>query len=1140
MDESALTELEQQIPADAKLYNPTVQSLEQSQKKGYYPVEKMPEGADLQWLNNPERQYDSKDWLGRFSTAFKNTWGDFINSAQRNNVTVGATKINWGKSKEEVEFGRQMAVEALKNLERLEEGREELSPKELETWAAGFGSGGASILQFAILTGAANAGLGSLAAQAAAGYATTQDVYKNATLEDIQKYIDETGDTELRDFGSQRDSIINMANAVTQGLIETGLNGVGRVIFHNPAAKKIAGNLIEKGERYFSSNLLGRALLTAADESLTNMAEEGGQQVSDNIAAILKDNKDLTWNNIMEGTGKSMIIGGVYGGAQAAALHNYGHRATRNYIEEKLIQGAQERGIEVGADEIRTAAEDLTNVIESRGIQTVSDNTKKILDVTDSESDLAQTLAKAFQALVDKGQVRIRGITPEQTLQLGLDWANYMQATAILDSIDRGIPLTTHPLFNAVAEADRIFLEGRDFTEGDLLGIDINNPQLQYIANEIQDFIEARGESRAAEEQARQIALREADLVAQKAQWDELERLAREEVAKEEAAKNETALETALQQLAQIQERIAALEAQQVALTAERQNIGQTDIKAPKAYQANQDRIAAWRTRLKQNNKTIDPNIREKQPALPKDIVVPTELGKKASFQHLNQTFDITRTQGGYNVELKRNGKTVASMEVKDNGYVDYTQAEIEGAGFALELVLATEGLLEPIVGPFNLTIVPGNTNAEDLWFGLGYTNSVGPNRFTRAITNNSGTFSREDDRFMYQGKKTSKSTRGKDDYRGAYDPLTRAIIFSKISDVSTLFHETAHYWFDRNLRYYRTGLASPEWKKHWEEVMEELGLKPNKRGGYSLQAIKDASEKFARQQEAYLKDGQAKNSAMEWAHQDYGQMVGRVYRNLWTQYYGLDGLTPAVKAWFDMNGYDVNNVAASIEATEADSMTAQENTIGNIVANDETQPSQDIPGTDMKLPATEQVVKNPYTDKSAIVPKDPFEIQDKSKSKLPKAAERATGVKTEDVTYNRRSMSESLEAASKLVAEDEAAAWDILKSPNDRVDGLYKGDVYRALINKYRAENNPVKIRQVVNAFAESAREAGRAVKAFDLNDRPISYENAVDTISQAFNRKRAKAQVNDIVKELKATIHDKAAVAEAWKKFKEEVGCK
>lgn len=1614
---------------DDVMYNPTVQPLETTQKKGYYPVEKIPQGVDLTWMNSPERQYDKKDWYERFSAAFKNTWADFVNNEQRKNATLGALKIINGKTKEEVEYGRQMTVDALTALERLEEGLPDLSPEQMETFAAQLGAGAGSMAEFVAVSAPVAAMTGPIGEKIAEFVVTRDMVFKEGALQDIQKYIDETGDMNLENYkGSKKDVLINEANADVQGIIEVIGDSIVPLVGRMPGINKLSKPIVRK----MMETWLGRALLGLGEGTVTNFLEEYTQTAPDNIAQILKDNEKLTWGKIWEGAGEAGLIGAILGGGESvvhsAAQYELGYRRTRNFIENKLVEGAKERGVEVSPDEIRTAATEITNAIESEGVQAISDSTQKILGITDSESDLAKTLSKAFQDLVNQGTVRFRGATEDEVRQAGLDWANWMQARAILDSLERGIALYEHPLNNAVAELDRIYLEGRNAGEGDLIPLDINNSQVQYLAEQIDDFIQKSQQSREQAEAARIEALREAELNARLEAVRELERNAIAELEKARQEQNEQAVANLTLDLNMLTARVDSLTSElQGLITNRQQNTGRISIKQAKG--------------LESPRKLPTKNAVE----LPKNVY------EKTSFKKNGNQFDVTNTGNGYLLEFKVNNKVVSAIEVGNNGMVKetFTEADERRKGYGTTLVNQAEELF----GPLTVTIVPTNEEGKAFWTKLGYTNEIAPNTYSKAkpyvakevsplavlgyrwsgvrltkdgetghyafrnekaardfveeakkhgykdedievvgfdetdggvlqfqdlpaelkeqfdlaeenarldemypeytgdtievdgkertvynsegnriakskealtnfwrwfgdskvvdeqgrplvvyhgsdvsgieifdnqanqtkqrqigaeegyfftdskkvaerfrtpeqrkaeskyyaentirepvteekydaqgrylgsvhytkttlpesknfglysvylkaesvneysgedigvgeeratalesakqsgkdgviiykadtgagianeyivfdstqikSVNNLGYYSSADDRLDYQrgfvsfeptpvtervyqpvmagdrananfwlakqkalmdrakefygttdnidesgyilpdgslldmsganlggshtgrrvvdhrdisdafeeesteypegvgwidfinagairfqpesmdfgmahiptpeqiktierillynaqqvplfqkepgiqflsdankinesqdtffqkvdvntgaeqikrlataffggsgitpimldrmsfqNKKTSASKTGLGkEYRGAYDPLTRAILFSKVSDVTTLFHESAHYWFDRNLRYYKTGMASPEWKDRWEKVMEELGVVPNARGYVTAASVKAGSEKFARSMEAYLKTGEYENAAMQWAHQDYKNMVGRVYRNLWKNYWGLEDLSPAVKDWFNMNGFDVSNpMTAFAEKTTMD--TAEED-IGNIVATDETKP--DVPAVVQEEAdaANGQVVEN-RKGEVAIVPEDEYETDKRVHSKLPESAERATGVEMEPIVFNRRSMSDSLRAARDLVDRDPVRAWEALRAGDDMIDGLYAGDIYRALISKYKEENNPTMIKTVVQSFANAARRAGRSVKAFDLETPTVSYEGTISSLNKVFATKSNDAKVNELVKQIKNFLHDPEALNKGWEKFKEELECK
>lgn len=1599
------------------LYQPTVQPLDAVQDNGYFPIEVDAEDKELAAPSLAKLATPSSDrnWLQRFKVAAKTAVSNILNGQMTHNVALGNKRITFGKNKEEIEFGRRMASEAKRQIEEVMDGTEELTAEEAETWAAALGGGSVSMVDFAAnLALLRGLGAGSVGAQLGAGWLAGRAGYEEGTMSDIDKYISETGDKELKNYkGDKKAFAVNVASGAIQGSIEAATSGLGRYLINNPLAKKVLGKTGNDAIRKLASTAVGRTLAAGANESVNNAFEEWTQALTGNIAEIVKGNEEFSMDNILNGAGQAAGVGALLGWVATPVMQEYGRRKTRDWISDKLRKASEEKGIPLTEAEIKDAANDLVGIIESKGVQQVSDNYDKINQLAGAESDLAQTLSRVFEDLVYQGQIKFRQATPDEIRQAGLDWANYMQATALLDSLDREIPISAHPLFNAVAEADRIFLEGRDPSTGDLLPLDINNAAVRELANNIEDFIEQGRETRQAEEASRLAALREADLKARQKTIQELERAAIAELEKEQVEKNQERITELQQQITELQHQMDLLREerskyiqeraaqgrisigrakaqtapdnkaltkkairsgnldiitqilqdngfktrdlsgtqikqmaqlnwemfadknlgttkgkydQNVAMKAIQQNVvsgdavllragytqGQIDQMDDKTwnralqaayreeaealesvqpqltpeqaaqipddlqYQDTPFDLAAENARLddiypEYKGETINidgkertvynsngERIAQSEPALRNfykwfgDSKVVDEQGRPLVVYHgsdvsgieifdnqANQTKQRqigadrgyfftdskkvaerfrTKTQrkaetqyymentvrepvdetkydaqgrpvgtvhyvkttpapyknfGLYGIYLKAeninefNGEEIGTGVERDfalasakanekdgviiynadtgagiaNEYIVFEQNQIKstentgefGIGVnniyhqdqivenpvlldleditsdmnvdsVLDLVLSGQNMWDNLIDPIkyknalqefvkNGQLIRTKTEDVEQWFETIVRNTALLDTITDIVGHSYsfpeteikeyffGTDKAEADRkfqeykkqlqerdeelppefataevestaneeisdgavlwklledkgffdnaklpdgspawsdfglrplweiigeyhegmsaeqvlvlinkaldvyhqngdlasafikggaetaekisndypldnmthyqpghvsleqikqgTVFQNKKTSKSTTGLGtEHRGGYDPMTKAIIFNKTSDLTTLFHESAHYWFDRNLRYYRTGLASPEWKKNWEDVMEALGATPNARGTIPVSVVRSASEKFARSMEAYLREGKYENAAMKWAHQDYANMVKRVYRNIWSTYWGLEDLSPAVQKWFDMFGLKTDDATTAFAGE--DKIETDEQMVGAVIAEDATEPDVDAETKAIVADAGAQVVENPATQEIAVVPADPFETGKKARSKLPRSAEAATGVSMDDIIYNRRSMSDAFKAAQQLVNTDPVRAWEILKGGQEMVDGLYAGDIYRALIAKYQAENNPTMLKNVVQAFAGAARRAGRSVKAFDLESPRISFEKTINSLDKIFDTKKNDKRIEKVKNELKEFLHDPSALRVGWEEFKNIVGCK
>lgn len=1340
-----------------------------------------------------------------------------------------------------------------------------------------------------------------------------------------------------------------------------------------PAAVSFVRGATDNLAKRISKRLLNPVAKRAAKaEAIEELAQEastiGTEKIQD--AVLGTQVNQSTWQEDVQ----RMLVGLAGGATVGGLVGEYVYNKNLNQLQKKLepvFDGDKNKAFEA-ATAIADAA--LNEVVaENAAVKSLQGH------VADLNPELAQVLSYVFEDLVNQGFVDFRQATPDEVRQAGLDWANLMSAAAILDSMERNIPLRTHPLFNAIAEIDRILLEGRNPSTGDLLPLDINNAAVRELADNIEDFIEQGRETRQAEEASRLAALREADLKARQKTIQELERAAIAELEKEQVENNQERITELQQQITELQHQMDLLREerskyiqeraaqgrisigrakaqtapdnkaltkkairsgnldiikqilqdngfktrdlsgtqikqmaqlnwemfagkdlgttkskydQNVAMKAIQQNVvsgdavllragytqgqidqmddktwnralqaayreeaealesvqpqltpeqatqipddllyqntpfdlaaenarlddiypeytGETiniDGKERTVYNSNGERIAKSEPALRNfwnwfgDSKVVDSQgrplvvyhtspvadikefdkskigsttdegiwgrgfyfsnkpasygenvyslyIKSESPFIFNDFKTTDEIADyldiwvgnfrmenglpRISYSQINQLTShiqekehdgvIVRHESGFTEYVVFEPNQIKSVDNRgtfseDTGNIYHQDQVVENpvlldleditsdmnVDSVLDLVLSGQNMWDNLIDPIkyknalqefveNGQLIRTKTKDVEQWFETIVRNTALLDKITYIVGHSSwfpeteikeyffGTDRAEADRkfqeykkqlqardeelppelateaestggdisdmavlwklledkgffdkaalpdgspawsdyglrplweiigeyhegmsaeqvlvlinkaldvyhqngdlasafikggaetaekisndypldnmmqyqpghvsleqikqgTVFQNKKTSKSTTGLGtEHRGGYDPMTKAIIFNKTSDLTTLFHESAHYWFDRNLRYYRTGLASPEWKKKWEDVMNELGATPNARGTIPVSAIRSASEKFARSMEAYLREGKYESAAIQWAHQDYANMVKRVYRNIWSTYWGLEDLSPAVQKWFDMFGLKTDDATTAF--AEEDQIETDEQMVGAVIAEDATKPDVDAETKTIVADAGAQVVENPATQEIAVVPADPFETGKKARSKLPRSAEAATGVSMDDIIYNRRSMSDAFKAAQQLVNTDPVRAWEILKGGQEMVDGLYAGDIYRALIAKYQAENNPTMLKNVVQAFAGAARRAGRSVKAFDLESPRISFEKTINSLDKIFDTKKNDKRIEKVKNELKEFLHDPSALRVGWEEFKNIVGCK
>lgn len=117
--------------------------------------------------------------------------------------------------------------------------------------------------------------------------------------------------------------------------------------------------------------------------------------------------------------------------------------------------------------------------------------------------------------------------------------------------------------------------------------------------------------------------------------------------------------------------------------------------------------------------------------------------------------------------------------------------------------------------------------------------------------------------------------------------------VFKGKKNLSTIIHETGHFFLE-NLRDAAALETAPEWVKNdWDAIKKELGIK-------SDGVIKrEAHEKFARQFEAYVREGKAPRQELQSAFRQFRAWLTAIYRSV-RRLLGDAELSADVRAVFD------------------------------------------------------------------------------------------------------------------------------------------------------------------------------------------------------------------------------------------------
>jgi len=159
---------------------------------------------------------------------------------------------------------------------------------------------------------------------------------------------------------------------------------------------------------------------------------------------------------------------------------------------------------------------------------------------------------------------------------------------------------------------------------------------------------------------------------------------------------------------------------------------------------------------------------------------------------------------------------------------------------------------------------------------------------------------------------------------RGAYDPLTKMIfLFKGKHNFSTVIHEAAHYFLDNLIAATKLDTA-PAWvRESWNSVLEayevpgidldatalpdtapawlkkDFSALERQQGAGRVQVLTAVHERFAREFEAYARDGKAPSSRLQSAFNQFSNWLNRLYREV-RSLIGADAVSPEISKVFD------------------------------------------------------------------------------------------------------------------------------------------------------------------------------------------------------------------------------------------------
>ena len=376
----------------------------------------------------------------------------------------------------------------------------------------------------------------------------------------------------------------------------------------------------------------------------------------------------------------------------------------------------------------------------------------------------------------------------------------------------------------------------------------------------------------------------------------------------------------------------------------------------------------------------------------------------------------------------------------------------------------------------------------------------------------NRGTYSSDTGNIYFQDRQRGKG--------GAYDARTRSVTLGGGANVTTLPHELAHYWIDKNFKWARSGKASQAWLDQWRAVEKWLGIDPEDK-----YLDKNASEKFARAYERFLGEEQLplvlKKSMADFRdfvldHYDYELDDAKGLQDKLGRPIKLD---EGVKAWFRKSVYDSYMSPAESEV------------VNQRLAQDDRQQAELQPAIEQTEEVQKELSDNPEINQLNVSGK---EIQEDA------------GV-SNDVVLGKRTIGGGEEKESQgkigqaLGKTYESTTWEIQEnmvddylktvSLDEAIDALDNGTypdkidpnfLRNILADKLIEEGRELEAAALIEQTAEDFTQAAQTLQAARRFNTPFT--NAIKMLSVSKAMKLAQAKFGkkaDAVEQLDAAIN-------------------
>lgn len=314
------------------------------------------------------------------------------------------------------------------------------------------------------------------------------EIMGQGALESIEKYVEETGDTELVNYkGDIRKVVLDSFNTRIQNMIEKRL-GVPSLL----------------------TKVAGKRVTTAYGEWLNGFAQEFTQGEVNDFFEWVKGNQEATDivknipSNLVEG-----LIGAILQGGVGTGIYTYYHNESVNQLTD-IIMAQSTSESPINEQDARNFAESKINDLENEITNNITNEIVDFVDSKDYKGKIFNTILNNMQQATEYQRQAMKDteegsqfddMTEDELAQLLVTAAQDQTDNAVIFALENKIPLAEAPQLKGETVEGTYYIEGIESKKKAKAPVSLyEETNIEKDVKELKEDIKAIKEQQQAEE----------------------------------------------------------------------------------------------------------------------------------------------------------------------------------------------------------------------------------------------------------------------------------------------------------------------------------------------------------------------------------------------------------------------------------------------------------------------------------------------------------------------------------------------------------------------------------------------------------------------------------------------------------------